>query len=241
MSARPVFTQTVLRGAQLVASPWKNGGGVTREIAVGLPDAAQSGAGDTSAHARFDGFAWRVSLADVAQPGPFSRFDGIDRVLVLLSGAGMMLDEQDGAALRTHTLQRPLDIARFAGETSVDARLVDGPTRDFNLMMRRGVASGDVDVWRGAGTHAVSSRVVLLFCAEGELTVSVSGDAPVWLTQDDTLRLDVEPSQTAAPHTLHIDVQGDGALLAIRIDLSDLNNDPHDDPHGSASADPRQP
>ena len=44
-----------IRGADLIASPWKNGGGVTREIA-----AYPHGAG-------FDTFIWRVSLADVTR------------------------------------------------------------------------------------------------------------------------------------------------------------------------------
>ena len=36
-------------------------------------------------------FDWRVSVADVAADGPFSRFPGVDRVLVLIAGAGMRL------------------------------------------------------------------------------------------------------------------------------------------------------
>jgi environmental stress-induced protein Ves len=50
---------TLLRGVDLVAAPWKNGGGVTREVA-----AFPAGAG-------LDAFVWRVSIADVAQAGPF--------------------------------------------------------------------------------------------------------------------------------------------------------------------------
>ncbi|EGD04024.1 hypothetical protein B1M_13530, partial [Burkholderia sp. TJI49] len=58
-------TAALTRAADLVASPWKNGGGVTREIAAFPPGAA------------LDAFAWRVSVADVGAAGPFSRFDGI--------------------------------------------------------------------------------------------------------------------------------------------------------------------
>ncbi|CAB3752768.1 Protein Ves [Paraburkholderia solisilvae] len=75
---------TLIRAADLLAAPWKNGGGVTREIAA-YPHAAG-----------YDTFIWRVSLADVEQAGPFSRFAGVDRTLVLLSGAGMLLDETQG-------------------------------------------------------------------------------------------------------------------------------------------------
>ena len=196
----------LIRGADLVAAPWKNGGGVTREIAV-----YPHGAG-------FDTFVWRVSLADVAQAGPFSSFAGIDRMLVLLSGAGMLLDETGAADPVTHALRAPLDIARFEGETAIDARLVDGPTRDFNLMVRRGAATGEVEVWRGEGEHrasAASTRhlsadVVLLFCAAGSLEVTLGDAAPLTLVTDDTLQID-------APEALACKLSGEGALLAIRL------------------------
>ncbi|MBJ9881917.1 HutD family protein, partial [Burkholderia cenocepacia] len=88
----------LIRAADLVASPWKNGGGVTREIGAFPPGAA------------LDAFAWRVSVADVGTAGPFSRFDGIDRTLVLLSGAGMTLAEAGGTR---HVLDAPLARADF--------------------------------------------------------------------------------------------------------------------------------
>jgi uncharacterized protein len=188
---------TLIRGANLIAAPWKNGGGVTREIA-----AYPHGAG-------FDTFIWRVSLADVARPGPFSSFAGIDRTLVLLSGAGMLLDEAQG---RTHALERPYDIARFAGEAAVDARLIDGATRDFNLMIRRGAATGDIDVWRGGESHTASADTLLLFCAAGSVDVTLAGiDEPVALATNDTLRID------DATHELHCALSGNGAVLAISI------------------------
>src|ERR1700722_15563962 len=124
---------TLIRGVDLVASPWKNGGGVTREV-IEFPE----GGG-------LDTFAWRVSVADVAQPGPFSRFAGIDRTLVLLAGAGMRLDVAQGVS---HELSAPLDVVRFAGESQIDATLIDGATHDFNLMVRRSSARADLTVWR---------------------------------------------------------------------------------------------
>jgi environmental stress-induced protein Ves len=195
-------TMTLIRGADLVAAPWKNGGGVTREVAA-FP-----------LHAGLDIFTWRVSIADVAQAGPFSRFTGIDRTLVLLSGAGMLLDETDDThahAVKTHALTQPLDIAQFAGEARIDARLVDGATRDFNLMVRRGAAVGETEVWRGATQRTLSADVVLLFCASGSVQVALGGDAqPHALDTDDTLRID-------APNALSCVVEGTGALLAISI------------------------
>ena len=195
-----VATTTLIRGADLVAAPWKNGGGVTREVG-----AFPAGAG-------LDAFTWRASIADVAQAGPFSRFAGIDRTLVLLSGAGMLLDEKvETSTTNTLALTQPLDIAQFAGEARIDARLVDGATRDFNLMVRRGVAVGETEVWRGVTQRTLSADVVLLFCASGSVSVTLGGEAkPQVLEADDTQRIDT-------PSALSCAVKGAGALLAISI------------------------
>ncbi|HDR9081332.1 TPA: HutD family protein [Burkholderia vietnamiensis] len=191
--ARPAVA--TIRGAALVASPWKNGGGVTREIAAYPPGAA------------LDAFAWRVSVADVGAGGPFSRFDGVDRTLVLLSGAGMTLAEAGAAR---HVLDTPLARADFAGEAAIDATLHAGATRDFNLMTRRSAARATLAVWR-AGTHRVEpADTVLLFCAAGALEVAIGG-ARYALQELDTLRLD------APPRAFDVVVSAGGALLAVSL------------------------
>src|ERR1700685_2967807 len=68
--ARPQPLPAALR----TAVPWKNGGGLTREVA-----AAPEGA----ALANFD---WRVSNPEVRIPGPFSIFPGVQRTLCVLEG-----------------------------------------------------------------------------------------------------------------------------------------------------------
>jgi len=113
----------ILRSVDYVARPWKNGGGTTRDIAV-----SPSGAS-------LDSFDWRLSLAQVDRDGPFSRFDNVDRTLVLLSGA-MTLHERD----------RRIDLVRnqpfaFEGERALEATVGGGSTLDFNVMTRRDRAS----------------------------------------------------------------------------------------------------
>ncbi|MEM5420875.1 HutD family protein [Paraburkholderia sp. BR14263] len=201
---------TLLRGAALVASPWKNGGGVTREIAVAHVA--------SRADASLDAFAWRVSVADVAQAGPFSRFEGVDRTLVLLDGAGMLLDE----AGRTHVLTQPLDVAHFAGEAAIDARLVNGATRDFNLMVRRDAARGTLEVWRANERRSMHAQTVLLYCAQGGQDVRVDNERHVRLEAGDTLRIDTLDAQ----RSLNIDTRGAGALLAVALDV--LQEPPQD-------------
>jgi environmental stress-induced protein Ves len=101
--------------------PWRNGGGWTTEI-------AREPAGD------HDTFDWRVSIADIARDAGFSRYEGVDRCLVLLEGAGMELRVAGAPTL----LDRRGQSIHFAGEADVDCRLLDGPTRDLNVFTRRG-------------------------------------------------------------------------------------------------------
>ena len=67
----------IARFAELPVVPWRNGGGVTREVATG-------GSGE-------EGFDWRISIADVEVPGPFSAFPGLDRTITLVGGERMDL------------------------------------------------------------------------------------------------------------------------------------------------------
>jgi hypothetical protein len=99
--------------------PWRNGGGWTTEIA--------------RAPAEGDDFDWRVSIAEIATDGPFSPFPGCARSLVLLDGAGVEL-RIDGAPV---LLDRRGQVVDFDGGAATHCRLLDGPTRDFNVIARR--------------------------------------------------------------------------------------------------------
>ncbi len=125
--------------------PWKNGGGVTHEIA-----ACPEGAG-------FDDIVWRLSMAEVASDGPFSPFRGIDRTLTLLEGAGIALDFQGGSIL-LNPGAAPLT---FPGEAAVSGRLVDGPILDLNVMTRRGASSHQV-IELGPGALTPPGTVALV-------------------------------------------------------------------------------
>ena len=71
------MTWQLIRLSDAVASPWRNGGGVTRELA-----AWPAGSAD---------WTWRISVAEVATSGPFSRFDGVQRWFAVLGGNGVSL------------------------------------------------------------------------------------------------------------------------------------------------------
>ena len=120
----------LIRFADLTPKPWKNGGGTTTEIAVS-PD-----------RAGFDDFDWRLSVADVASDGPFSLFPDIDRTLTLIEGNGLVLAIEGREPVTLTLASEPLP---FAGDIPVNATLIDGPIRDFNVMTRRGQCSHAVE------------------------------------------------------------------------------------------------
>ncbi len=99
----------------VAAQPWRNGGGTTREL-LAWPRAA--------------GWRVRLSVADVAASGPFSRFPGVERWFTVLEGDGVVLDI-DG---RERSLACSDAAVSFDGAAGVDCRLRGGATRDFNLM-----------------------------------------------------------------------------------------------------------
>jgi environmental stress-induced protein Ves len=135
--------------------PWRNGGGVTRELWRWPVD------GD-----RFD---WRVSVAEVSVDGPFSIFEGHDRLIVLLSGAGMDLHGPD----TTVCLRPPFGSHRFAGELPILATLPGGPTTDFNLIWRREWGTVDVEHVRVDGARTIDgSALALAFVLEGSVRLA---------------------------------------------------------------------
>ncbi len=118
----------MLRGADAPRVRWRNDGGWTREVHRQPADV--SGTTDVA-----DMFDWRLSIAEVEANGAFSAFDGYDRVLVLLDGAGMDLHfTETGERVELRPGNR---CARFAGEVPIEAVLVDGATTDCNLIWRR--------------------------------------------------------------------------------------------------------
>ena len=157
-----------------VARPWKNGGGTTREVAVS-PD----GAG-------LDDFAWRVSLAELREPGAFSSYPGVSRSLLLLEGEPVRLDIDgeptvlvrggevvhfDGAA---RVFATPAGVALDAGVMSRDARC-----RQYTRLV----------TLRGDGVLLRTAAEGLLLLVEGDLLrVRTSTGEEASLGRHDALR-----------------------------------------------------
>ncbi len=158
----PLSTQPVM--------PWANGGGTTRQIAIDPPTGSLA-----------TGFRWRVSTAQVARDGPFSRLPGVNRSMWLLRGAGMRLDV-GGREVR---LDRPLQRFDFAGEVHVVAHLIDGPVADLNVMVARDQVRADAALRafaQGAAIDVQAGAPALLWLLDGRLAtpggaVASGGDA----------------------------------------------------------------
>lgn len=115
--------------------PWKNGRGVTEELALWPPGCSLER----------DDFDWRLSKAALDEPGPFSSFPGIERILVVTAGEALVLDHGDAAP---RARLRRLEPYRFSGDWATRAELPAGPVRDFNTLVRRGAARAEVEALR---------------------------------------------------------------------------------------------
>lgn len=147
----------IIRYAELRAEPWRNKGGVTRELASHPKAAsAQDGAWD-----------WRVSIAEVSKAGAFSSFPGMDRVLTVIEGELLLLTV-DGTE---HPLEkyRPF---RFSGDADTASALPTGDIRDLNVITRNGAFKGYTSI-----IELSKKRAHPVF--EGQLGILLQGQATV--------------------------------------------------------------
>lgn len=171
-----------IRWVEMQPTPWRNGGGLTRELAA---SPTTSGA-----------FDWRVSIADIETPGPFSRFAGMDRIITVLEGGPMTLVSETWESQLTAYQPH-----HFTGEDSVTCRLPHGPARALNLMTRRGRTSGVVLVRtddNGCKGDLSGGRRLLVALEDGLTARSDSGQTWV-LAQYDVLDTTEPITSAGAP------------------------------------------
>lgn len=166
--------------ADIPATPWRNGGGMTRELAAWPTEGA---------------WRWRMSVAEVTASGPFSRFDGITRWFAVLKGAGVALtvrtpSDSDDAGAGEHRLTATDPPLCFDGAATTHCALLGGPTQDFNLMVhddclpaRMVRVQGDLSVLASASktiaVYAMDSGASVRFNAED---LFVPAGTLVWRT-----------------------------------------------------------
>jgi len=158
--------------------PWKNGRGATDELAL-WPEGA-----DFERAA----FSWRISRSRVEGPGPFSSFPGFERILVVTSGAGLVLEHGEHAP---RARLRPLEPYRFSGDWPTSAGLPGGAIDDFNVIVRRAAGAGEVAVLRLATRRArepLERGQAFAHVLHGNVTARVTGEEQAFeLEQGDSL------------------------------------------------------
>jgi environmental stress-induced protein Ves len=134
-------------------TPWKNGGGVTTDIA-------------------FDGDVWRFSRTPITAPGPFSDYTGFDRLQVLVSGSGLVLQTPSGEI----DVRRPFRPVRFAGETPIVSRLEAGPVEVINLMGERSKVRLALAVLEAGRSQHLGAGIHVAYCPAGRAALRLAGE-----------------------------------------------------------------
>jgi len=157
-----------------ITMPWRNGLGSTIEVLKHQPG---------------DSFQWRLSMADVTEDGAFSDFSGYDRCLILINGAGLTLKDDKG---HQWSLEKQLDAAHFKGEDLIDARLHDGPIRDFNLMTSRQNCSAKVFTSQQNTNQTIplDGDLFLLFNVQGSASFKLNNSTREALHEQHLMQLD---------------------------------------------------
>ena len=176
----------VLHESDYPTVPWKNGSGLTKEILKVPADATV--------------FDWRLSLATIEQPGPFSAFEDYDRTLVLVRGAGVELDFGPHGRVR---LRAPGQLAAFDGGWATSCTLIDGPASDLNLIVAKARAETRAGLIRVATPeliHTAGWEDTLVCCIAGAAQIENAAGDIVSLSAVDVARCDPDDGVlTCAP------------------------------------------
>ena len=192
----------IIRFSSIRPEPWRNGGGVTREIARHPRKASPDGSWD-----------WRVSIAEVGKAGDFSAFPGMERVISVIDGELLVLTV-DG---EEHAMERYRPF-RFSGDAATSSALPTGDIRDLNVIARRGAFKGYLSILELSKKHAhpvFEGQLAILL--EGKASVAEergeeSGGEQVELARYDT----VVGSDEASPELL-----GRGFVAIVSLDPAD--------------------
>ncbi len=142
---------------------WKNGGGVTVDIAQERMAGASPGG--------WDGMIWRLGWTTIPTPGPFSDFAGHDRLQVVITGSGLVLDTPDGEI----DLRTPYRPARYRGEAPIASRLENGPVEVVNLIVRRGAVEAGLDVLTDGSALDMEGGIAIAFAPAEPATLRIGG------------------------------------------------------------------
>lgn len=171
-----------LTPADYTTMPWANGKGTTVEMLRVDRDGA---------------LLLRLSMATVAEDGPFSLFPGIDRNLTVIDGPGFWL-RGDGIDLHC----APLVPCAFAGDVAVRAVGTGGQVSvDFNVMTSRVLPRPVVTVLPVGGSVVAEGAVAILSLGAGR----INGQG---VARNDLCLVDAAAGITASSPAIIVQMQG---------------------------------
>jgi len=157
---------------------------------------------------------WRMSVAEVARSGPFSRFDGVTRWFAVLQGAGVVLNvrtpsDDDELGSCEHRLTMADAPLCFDGGAATDCQLIDGPTQDFNLMVRdASLPARMLRVHGGFHTAVNANKTIAIYVMNTRASVRFNAEeiyvppaTLVWRTVSKSATVEVQ-----APHALWMEL-----------------------------------
>ncbi len=154
----------------MIKLPWKNGLGLSSEIAI------------YPATAKFptDDFHWRLSCAEVTSANTFSEFSGFDRILAVWKGDGFLIN---GIKVS------PLVPYYFSGNGTASCKLINSEVIDLGLIYLSDLYKAKMDVVQADANKKTSYKFKIgdscfIFCVDGLLNVHGS-----FLQTGDTLQL----------------------------------------------------
>ena len=155
----------------VIPQAWRNGGGQTRELLRWPLDADAP-------------WQLRISLANIESNGPFSAFENVERWFAVVEGAGVVLSFADGKKRLSNT-SAPL---RFDGGAPPQCELIDGTTRDLNLMLQN--SSGQMHTaldrlaWRPAAAQCGLFTAVAGYLHVGSKPIDpIAAQSLVWFDE----------------------------------------------------------
>lgn len=143
---------------ELAKTRWKNGQGLTTEIAI---DPADSNFSEEK-------FIWRLSCAEVKGANSFSQFMGYDRSLIVWQGDGILLNSKK---------LDPFVPYNFHGEDRISCELVNSAVQDLGIIFRRGKVQSELKVILGNDNEkkivrCLKDQITFLFVAEGTVEIN---------------------------------------------------------------------
>ena len=160
---------------------WKNGKGQTTELAI-------------NEGGNLDKFDWRLSIATVAEDGPFSNFKGYERNLVLIEGNGLTLTHD---VITTDRLTEALDFATFDGGSNTHGEILNGTIKDFNIMTAKDKYKTKVNTYKGTSKLTVNNvELAFIYSLSGDIDITSGHGENQTINQGDLAKLTSEKTIT---------------------------------------------